>query len=129
MSADIIHPGHINILKTASEYGKVTVGLLTDKAIASYKKIPVMTYDERYKVVEGIKYVDNIVMQETLDYSDNLKNLKPKYTDEAFKNIHDLYNKSKNPIFAPPSPTYPPPKRPVTGKRKRKKTKKSTKKR
>lgn len=79
MSADIIHPGHINILKTASEYGEVTVGLLTDKAIASYKKIPVMTYDERYKVVEGIKYVDNIVMQETLDYSDNLKNLKPKY--------------------------------------------------
>ena len=44
MSADIIHPGHMNILKTASEYGQVTVGLLTDKAIASYKKIPLMTY-------------------------------------------------------------------------------------
>ena len=79
MSADIIHPGHMNILKTASEYGQVTVGLLTDKAIASYKKIPLMTYEERFRVIEGIKYVDNIVMQETLDYSDNLRSLKPKY--------------------------------------------------
>ena len=79
MSADIIHPGHMNILKTASEYGQVTVGLLTDKAIASYKKIPLMTYEERFRVIEGIKYVDNIVMQETLDYSDNLRDLKPKY--------------------------------------------------
>ena len=79
MSADIIHPGHMNILKTASEYGQVTVGLLTDKAIASYKKIPLMTYEERFRVIEGIKYVDNIVMQETLDYSDNLRSLKPRY--------------------------------------------------
>ena len=79
MSADIIHPGHMNILKTASEYGQVTVGLLTDKAIASYKKIPLMTYEERFRVIEGIKYVDNIVMQKTLDYSDNLRSLKPKY--------------------------------------------------
>jgi len=79
MSADIIHPGHINILKTAYEYGRVTVGLLTDKAIASYKKIPLMTFEERFRVIEGIKYVDNIVKQETLDYSDNLRSLKPKY--------------------------------------------------
>ena len=38
MSADILHPGHINILKEASKLGKVTVGLLNDKAISSYKK-------------------------------------------------------------------------------------------
>ena len=40
MSADLIHPGHINIIKVAAEYGSVTVGLLTDKAIASYKRLP-----------------------------------------------------------------------------------------
>ena len=39
LSADILHAGHINILKTASQYGNVIVGLLTDEAIASYKKI------------------------------------------------------------------------------------------
>ena len=40
LSVDIIHEGHINILKTASKYGDVIVGLLTDEAIASYKNIP-----------------------------------------------------------------------------------------
>ena len=79
MSADIIHPGHMNILKKASEYGQVTVGLLTDRAIATYKKVPLMNYEERFNVIEGIKYVNNVVKQETLDYSTNLKNLKPKY--------------------------------------------------
>ena len=77
MSADILHPGHINILKIASSYGEVTVGLLTDHAISSYKKIPLMSYEERYKVIEGLKYVSKIVKQETLDYTDNLMNLKP----------------------------------------------------
>ena len=42
MSADLIHPGHMNILKIAREYGDVIVGLLTDKAIASYKRLPLM---------------------------------------------------------------------------------------
>ncbi len=79
MSADILHPGHINILNIASSYGEVTVGLLTDHAISSYKKIPLMSYEERYKVIEGIKYVSKIVKQETLDYTDNLMNLKPDY--------------------------------------------------
>ncbi len=79
MSADILHPGHINILNIASSYGEVTVGLLTDHAISSYKKLPLMSYEERYKIIEGIKYVSNIVKQETLDYTDNLMNLKPDY--------------------------------------------------
>ena len=43
MSADIIHPGHMNILKRASELGEITVGLLTDKAIASYKRLPYLS--------------------------------------------------------------------------------------
>ena len=73
MSADIIHPGHINILKVASSYGEVIVGLLTDKAIASYKKMPLMDYEERFKVIEGIKYVSQIVKQDTLEYSKKCK--------------------------------------------------------
>jgi phosphoenolpyruvate phosphomutase len=40
MSADLVHPGHINIIKKASELGELTVGLLTDHAIASYKRLP-----------------------------------------------------------------------------------------
>lgn len=83
-------------------------------------------------LLEITDLLNYIIQNGYLNLTKHGKNLKPKYTDEAFKNIHDLYNKSKNPLFAPPSPTYPPPKKPVTGKRKRKKTKKlkkSTKKR
>jgi len=79
MSADLIHPGHMNILREASKYGKVTVGLLTDKAIASYKRLPALTYLQRYEVIENIKFVNEIVPQDSLDYTTNLKTLKPSY--------------------------------------------------
>lgn len=79
MSGDVIHPGHINVLKIADSYGEVIVGLLTDKAISSYKKVPLMSYEERYSVLSGIKYISKIVKQETLDYTANLTKLKPKY--------------------------------------------------
>ena len=79
MSADLIHPGHLNILKVASEYGKVTVGLLTDAAIASYKRLPYMNYDQRKAIVEALKHVDKVVPQETLDYRPNLNTIKPDF--------------------------------------------------
>jgi len=79
MSADLIHPGHINVLRKAAELGEVTVGLLTDKAIASYKRLPHMTFEQRWTVVESLKWVSRVVAQETLDYVPNLERLKPDY--------------------------------------------------
>ena len=79
MSADLIHPGHLNLLKEAAKLGSVTVGLLTDEAIASYKRVPFMTYDERKAVVEDLKQVDSVVPQVTLDYVPNLQRLRPDY--------------------------------------------------
>ena len=79
MSADLIHPGHINVLQQASELGDVTVGLLTDQAIASYKRLPHMTYEQRKTVVENLKGVVAVVPQETLDYVPNLEWLRPDY--------------------------------------------------
>ncbi len=79
MSADIIHPGHINILKIANRYGKVIVGLLTDKAVQSYKNKPTLKYLLRKEVMQSIKYVTKVIPQKTLDYSYNLKKIKPKY--------------------------------------------------
>ena len=78
-SVDILHEGHINILKKASAYGEVIVGLLTDKAIASYKTLPHFTYDKRKLIIESVKYVSSVVPQETLDYTKNLNSLKPDY--------------------------------------------------
>lgn len=77
MSADLIHPGHLNIIKHAASLGQVTVGLLTDKAIASYKRVPYMPYEQRREVVESLKGVYRVVAQETLDYEPNLEALRP----------------------------------------------------
>lgn len=79
MSADFLHHGHLNILRVARELGEVTVGLLTDKAIASYKRLPFLTWEERRAVVENIKGVARVVPQETLDYVPNLRALKPDF--------------------------------------------------
>lgn len=79
MSADLIHPGHLNIIKEAAKLGEVIVGLLTDKAIASYKRLPYMNYEQRYEVISNIKGVSKVIPQTTLDYVPNLLELKPDY--------------------------------------------------
>ena len=79
MSGDLLHPGHVNILKVASEKGKVIVGLLTDEAIASYKRVPIMKWNDRKIVIENLVYVDEVISQETLDYTNNLLKIKPEY--------------------------------------------------
>ena len=79
MSGDIIHHGHINILKIANSYGYVVLGILTNKAISEYKDTPVTTFRHRKLVFESVKYVNKIIPQRTHDYTYNLKKLKPKY--------------------------------------------------
>ena len=79
MSADLVHPGHINILKEASKYGEVIIGLLTDEAIASYKRIPILTYEQRFSIVSNLVGVKKVVPQDTLDYKPNLKRIKPNF--------------------------------------------------
>jgi phosphoenolpyruvate phosphomutase / 2-hydroxyethylphosphonate cytidylyltransferase len=79
MSADLIHPGHLNIINTARQLGEVTVGLLTDEAIASYKRLPFLSYEQRKMIVENIKGVTQVIPQETLDYVPNLRTLRPDY--------------------------------------------------
>ncbi|RYG21923.1 MAG: phosphoenolpyruvate phosphomutase, partial [Burkholderiales bacterium] len=79
MSADLIHPGHINILENAAKLGEVTVGLLTDKAIASYKRLPHMNWEQRKAVIENMKGVVRVVPQDQLDYVPNLRTLKPDF--------------------------------------------------
>ena len=79
LSVDIIHEGHINILKIASKYGDVIVGLLTDDAIASYKNIPYLNYNRRKIIVQNIKYVKKVIPQNTLSYIPNLNLIKPDF--------------------------------------------------
>ena len=79
MSADFLHNGHINIINEASKLGKLTVGVLTDSAIASYKRLPYLNYQERQTVVKALKGVSEVIEQDTLDYRPNLEKLKPDF--------------------------------------------------
>ncbi len=78
-AADILHEGHINILKIANSYGDVIVGILTDEAIATYKSIPILNFETRKNILQNIKFVKKVVPQETLDYVKNLNIIKPHY--------------------------------------------------
>lgn len=79
MSADIIHPGHLNIIKGGAKLGEVTIGLLTDEAVASYKRLPYLDYEQRKIIVENIKNVEKVIPQQTLDYVPNLLKEKPDF--------------------------------------------------
>ena len=79
MSADVIHNGHINIINEGAKYGEVIIGLLTDEAIATYKRVPILDYETRKNIFENIKNVSKVIKQSTLDYTENLEKLKPDY--------------------------------------------------
>ena len=79
LSADILHEGHINILNKAKSLGYVIVGLLTDEAITTYKKLPHLTFAQREIILKNIKMVDKVVPQKTLDYRPNLIKFKPNF--------------------------------------------------
>ncbi len=79
MSADLVHPGHLNIINTGKKLGKVIIGLLTDEAIASYKRVPYLSFEQRKIVIENIAGVSEVVPQYTLDYTNNLNKIKPDF--------------------------------------------------
>ena len=79
MSADLIHQGHLNIIAEGKKLGKVIIGLLTDEAISSYKRLPLIGFNERKIIVANLKGVAKVIPQKTLNYVPNLLKLKPDY--------------------------------------------------
>ena len=77
MSADVIHHGLVNVIEKGAEYGSVVVGLLTDRAVTEYKRLPVLNYEHRKRILENVKGVAKVIPQETWDYVPNLRALKP----------------------------------------------------
>ena len=62
MTGDLFHYGHVNALKQCKEYGDtLIVGVHSDEVVQSYKRLPVMTMEQRVKVIEGCKYVDKVI--------------------------------------------------------------------
>ncbi len=79
MGTDLVHHGHINIIEVARDLGDVTVGLLSDKAVSKFSRMPFLSYDERKKILENLKGVKDVIPQNTLDYEENLRSIKPDY--------------------------------------------------
>ncbi len=76
-SSDIIHGGHIAIIKKAQKLGKLTIGVLSDEAVASYKRMPLVPESERRVMFENVAGVSKVVEQKTLSYKENLEKLRP----------------------------------------------------
>ena len=79
VSADMVHSGHIAIIRKASALGRLTVGVLSDEAVASYKRFPIMPFEERKALFESIAGVDRVIEQKTLSYKDVINELKPDF--------------------------------------------------
>ncbi len=78
-SADMIHSGHIAIIRKAARLGKLIIGVLSDEAVISYKRYPLLPYTERKALFENIRGVSCVVEQKTLSYRENLEKYKPDY--------------------------------------------------
>lgn len=76
-STDIIHSGHIAIIKKAQKLGKLIIGVLSDEAVASYKRMPLIPASERKVMFENISGVYKVVDQKTLSYKENLEKYHP----------------------------------------------------
>ena len=79
LSIDLLHHGHINLIQQAKKYGNVIVGLLTDNAIASQKRLPLLSYNQRKKILQNITGIFKVVEQNEWDCSSNILRLKPDY--------------------------------------------------
>lgn len=76
---DVIHEGHLNIIANAARYGRVIVGALSDEALIRYNRFPTISLSERVKLYSGIDGVDEVIIQNTIDYEDVIPLIKPDY--------------------------------------------------
>ncbi|MFR8061508.1 MAG: phosphoenolpyruvate mutase [Lancefieldella rimae] len=79
LGTDVIHEGHLNILKHAQEYGTVVVGALSDKALIRYSRFPTVSQEERVKLYESLEGVSRVIIQDDYLYDDVIATLKPDY--------------------------------------------------
>ncbi len=78
-STEYIHSGHMAIINKAKRLGRLIIGILSDESVSSYKRYPLIPFEERKALVENIAGVERVVVQNTLSYAENLRSLKPNY--------------------------------------------------
>lgn len=78
-STDVIHEGHLNIIREASKYGKVVVGCLSDKASIRYNRFPTVSEEQRMELYRQIEGIESVVLQNDMLYDDVIEKLRPDY--------------------------------------------------
>ncbi len=76
---DVIHEGHLNILKRAKEYGEVIVGVLADEAMVRYNRFPTISLEDRIEIVKNTGLADRVIVQNTIMYDEVIAKEKPDY--------------------------------------------------
>ena len=99
-STDMIHSGHIAIIHKAQKLGKLIVGVLSDEAIISYKRFPLMPFEERKAMFENIKGISRVVEQKTLSYKENLESIKPDYVVHGDDWLHGIQKSIRDEVIA-----------------------------
>ena len=92
LTGDNLHHGHIRIINEAKKYGKLIIGLLTDRAVSNHKRIPLLNYEQREIIIKNISNVHKVVEQNDWDDSINIKKLKPEFVihGDDWKTDHNL---------------------------------------
>ena len=79
IGTDVIHGGHIEMISRAAQLGELTVGVLTDEVVAAYKRYPLLSCEERIKIVSGLKGVSDAILQDDISYAGPIRTLHPDY--------------------------------------------------
>jgi phosphoenolpyruvate mutase len=90
MSADFIHSAHLGVIQRASELGDVTVGVLSERAIVTYKRLPLLSVEQRSEIVSSLKNVHRVVIQEEVDPTELLRELKPDFVVHGDDWVHGM---------------------------------------
>lgn len=76
---DIIHEGHLNIIKEAMKYGEVVVGVLADEAMIKFGRFPVRDVNERIEMVKKIDGIKQVIVQDSIMYDKVISDIQPDY--------------------------------------------------
>ena len=99
MSADILHIGHLNLIEKAATLGEVVVGVLTDKAISEYKRVPYMKFEDRIRIISNLKYVTETIPQNSLSYKENILKIKPKFVVHGDDWVNGVQSKTRQEVI------------------------------
>jgi phosphoenolpyruvate phosphomutase len=78
MTMEILHNGHLKILRAAARHGAVTVGLLTDAALENKKALPLLSYEQRREILQSLDMVAHVIPQTEWDFDAVLDAHKPR---------------------------------------------------